>query len=139
MHCLFILFLATIVPVRKDVRNDPFLQREFSEENKKRCPGRDGPPSPSRVQIPTAKMGTFESESARLPTPPPPWGCLPAPPTDLLLWNMGTGELPPLRTDVANAHHPGGKPPLITMGGRSWGGGRRRNVSHRSNKIIFLV
>lgn len=135
MHCLFILFLATIVPVRKDVRNDPFLQREFSEENKKRCPGRDGPPSPSRAQIPTAKMGTFKS--AWLPAPPPR-GCLPAPPTDLLLWNMGTGELPPLRTDVANARHPGGKPPLIITGG---GGGkrRRRNASHRSNKIIFLV
>lgn len=32
MHCLFIPFLATIVPVRKAVRNYQFLQYEFVEE-----------------------------------------------------------------------------------------------------------
>lgn len=36
MHCLFIPFLATIVPVRKAVRNYQFLQLELSEENKTR-------------------------------------------------------------------------------------------------------
>ena len=42
LHCLFMPFLATIVPVRKAVRNYQFLQLEFSEENKNRRPGRDG-------------------------------------------------------------------------------------------------
>lgn len=41
MHCLFILFLATIVPVSKAVRNYQFQRHEFSKENKNCCPRRD--------------------------------------------------------------------------------------------------
>lgn len=40
LHCLYSV-LATIVPVRKAVRNY-VLQLELSEENKTRRPGRDG-------------------------------------------------------------------------------------------------
>lgn len=41
MHCLFILFPATIVPVRQAVKNYQFWQHEFLQENKNHCPGRE--------------------------------------------------------------------------------------------------
>ena len=88
LHCLFIPFLATIVPVRKAVRNYQFLQREFSEENKNRRPGRDGLSlSECKSPLRDGDLWVCVASSSRqwVPGSYPP---LPSPPRDLLLRNI---------------------------------------------------
>ena len=88
LHCLFIPFLATIVPVRKAVRNYQFLQLEFSEENKNRRPGRDGLSfSECKSPLRDGDLWVCVASSSRqwVPGSYPP---LPSPPRDLLLRNI---------------------------------------------------
>ena len=88
LHCLFIPFLATIVPVRKAVRNYQFLQLEFSEENKNRRPGRDGLSlSECKSPLRDGDLWVCVASSSRqwVPGSYPP---LPSPPRNLLLRNI---------------------------------------------------
>lgn len=86
MHCLFIPFLATIVPVREAVRNHQFLQHAFSEGSKSHHRGQMAVP----FSPPAAKMETFALCGFQLyPEVMHSW-VLPTPSGDLLSGNTET-------------------------------------------------
>lgn len=115
MHCLFILFQATIVPVRQAVKNYQFWQPEFSWENKNHCPGREQLSSECKSPSPNEALAAsdFHDKTGA-------WllvGWFPAPGHCLLGWASSLPPCLPLLCNKApshpnsskvHAHHPRG-------------------------------